>query len=114
MNPGLWTAAAVGTVPKSHSYEETARRELKEELGVSDAVLEFRAKAYYRASVGSRQIQTYGCIIDKEVDEFIIQKEEVDQIRWIEPGDLRDELQEHPERFSKPNLWEKVYAFKTS
>ncbi len=38
INPGLWDTSAAGHVDLGESYDESARRELAEELGVSDAV----------------------------------------------------------------------------
>lgn len=111
INPGLWTAGVVGTVTSSESYEESAYKELKEELGISDVVLNFRAKAHYKASLGFRNIQTFGCVVDKDVKDFVIQKEEVQQVRWINPKELQQALRDHPNEFTIPDLWEKVYGF---
>lgn len=85
LNPGLWTAGVIGTVTTSESYEEAAYKELSEELGTSGITLTLRKKAHYKASVGFRNITTYGCTIDKPASEFII-----------------------------PDLWDVVYGFKAS
>lgn len=45
--PGCWDVAAGGVVLADESYEESARRELKEELGIGAAPLQFLFDHYY-------------------------------------------------------------------
>lgn len=40
VNPGLWDSSAAGHVEAGESYEMAAKRELSEELGLSDSTLE--------------------------------------------------------------------------
>lgn len=113
LNPGLWTPGVVGTVAVPDSYEETAYKELSEELGISDTVLTLRSIAQYKASVGYRNIHTFQCVIDRSIKDFVIQQEEVEQIKWITPLELRRELKVHPEKFTVPDLWDQIYNFST-
>ena len=43
--------------------------------------------------------QWYILNIDKNLDEFKIQEDEVEEIKWFSPDELKKELQEHPEEF---------------
>ncbi len=56
--PGLWTIAASGHVTKGMSPEETAHKELKEELGF-DTDLKFVEKFRYDSSTESRFMSLY-------------------------------------------------------
>lgn len=112
INPNKWTAGVVGTVPLGESYETTAYRELAEEIGVTNVKLAFKCKATYKASVGSRYIYTFSCKVDKPLSEFKFQKEEVSRLRWVTPSQLIQELEDAPEQFTIPELWDKVYGFK--
>lgn len=114
LNPGLWTAGVIGTVTSAETYEEAAYKELGEELGVSDVHLALRAVSHYKASVGYRNIHTFHCTVDRDVADFTIQEEEVEQVRWISPEELSQELKDYPERFTIPELWEEVYGFTTT
>lgn len=114
LNPGLWTAGVIGTVTAAETYEQAAYKELSEELGVSGVALALRKRAHYRASLGYRNIETYGCIIDMAIDDFVIQKEEVEQIKWLKPEELRQDLQTNPEKYTIPDLWDVVYGFETN
>ena len=88
LNPGLWTPGVVGTVAVPDSYEETAQ-------------------------VGYRNIHTFQCVIDRNINDFVIQQEEVEQIKQITPLELRRELKVHPEKFTVPELWDQIYNFST-
>jgi 8-oxo-dGTP pyrophosphatase MutT (NUDIX family) len=45
--PGWWDIAAGGVVASGESYEDAARRELAEELGIVDTPIEYLGRAHY-------------------------------------------------------------------
>ena len=111
LNPGLWTAGVVGTVVVGESYEEAAKKELEEEVGVQDTEIELIKSAHYKASTGWRNIHTFKCIVDKKEEDFVIQEEEVKQVKWVTPKELRSRLASKPREFAVPNQWQEIYNF---
>lgn len=92
IHPGEWTAASVGTVPAGEAPTETAVRELKEEIGVEAALsdLEPTGKVHYKDSQSGFRI-AYGfklTIPHRPAGTFIIQKDELEQVRWYTPDEL--------------------------
>ena len=73
--PGYWDVAAGGVVLASESYEDSARRELHEELGICDNNLIFCFDNYYED--GSNRVwgRVFRCTHDGP---FILQAEEVE------------------------------------
>lgn len=108
--PGLWTNACC-THP--HWEEDTATcaiRRLREELGLTGLVPQYRKTLEYRADVGE------GLIEHEVVDLFIAETApvlplspdpaEVMATRWISYDDLAREVAEMPEAFTP---WLKIY-----
>ena len=73
--PGYFDIAAGGVVLAGESYDESARRELQEELGIRDALLTSHFTFFH--SEGKNQVwgRVYSCIHDGEL---ILQEEEVE------------------------------------
>lgn len=92
LDPGDWSAAAEGTVEAGDNYEETAHRELFEELGISGVNLIPTGKITHKMrSLGSRVRQGYKAVIPhRDTVEFKIQTEEVEQIRWFTANEFKE------------------------
>ena len=102
-SPGLWCESASGHVDVGESYEQTALRELEEEMGVYNVDLEevmyeyiveegynWRAKRFNKLYV----VDSYdGPITIKDYDE-------VAGYRWADLDTLHAEIQDHPARFT--------------
>ncbi|WP_407403019.1 isopentenyl-diphosphate Delta-isomerase [Chryseobacterium sp.] len=105
-SPGQWTNAVCSHPRDGESYYNGAIRRLKEELGI-DAKIEEKFNFIYKADVG-------GGLWEHELDyvftgvyneEFQINVEEVESVRYISMQDLDQELADHPERFTQ---WFKI------
>jgi isopentenyldiphosphate isomerase len=83
INPGLWDTSAAGHVGFGESYDECARRELAEELGIS-APGEFRYLFKLQAlpHTGWEFIQVYRANHDGAL---IPDSREIAEIRWFSP-----------------------------
>lgn len=103
--PGCYDISSAGHVPAGMSYETSALRELKEELG-EDAVLEelnccgVRHIRYERIFYGKRfhdnQVsRIYLLWRDKEAEEFDLQREEVEEVRWFDFQQCMDLVREN-------------------
>lgn len=92
IDPGKWTPAAEGTVSKGTSYDESAKRELEEEIGLSEVKLDKRNKVYCKFSLGWRQMQGYYVLCNWPIEKFKPQVEEVEKIEWVDKRQVIDEI----------------------
>ncbi len=72
--PGCWEVAAGGVMLAGESEDESARRELAEELGIHNVTLEFLFSHYYEAKENRVWGSVYRCTHDGP---FVLQPEEV-------------------------------------
>jgi len=80
--PGYWDVAAGGVVLAGESYEESANRELTEELGVSGENLEFLFDQYYEDEDNRVWGKIFTCTHEGP---FRLQPEEVEYGRFMSP-----------------------------
>jgi 8-oxo-dGTP pyrophosphatase MutT (NUDIX family) len=98
VDPGKWAEAVGGTVEGNDSYEETVIREAEEELGIKNIKLKQGPKQFI--TVPCRYfVQWYEAVIDRSIDAFVIQENEVEQIAWIKRSQLERELKVTPEKY---------------
>ncbi len=83
LGAGKWTCAVEGTVEVDDSYEDTAKREIEEEIGLNDFQLVLAKRLYYKASYGERIAQGYKVICDWPLAKFTPQAEEVETLAWV-------------------------------
>lgn len=104
LDPNLWTESAGGHVDFGDSYEDAARRELEEETGIVDVELELLGKFFNvkydvtENKVRSRRFsQTYLARYDGE---YMIDPEEVSDLKWVPIRELEVEIVKSPENFT--------------
>lgn len=103
-DPGKWGPAVAGTVDEGETYDSNIVKEAEEEIGLQDI----------KASLGPKRhvsdeynyfCQWYTLVIDKPVEDFVIQEEEVEQVKWFTRTELEKELREHPDKYLKGLDW---------
>src|SRR3989338_5980000 len=97
-HPGKWGPAVAGTVDEGETYEENIIKQAEEELGLKNIKPSLGPKTKTDNEFHNFT-QSYILNIDKELNEFKIQEDEVEEIKWFSPDELKKELQEHPEEF---------------
>ncbi len=97
---GLWTNACCSHPRPDESMEQAIRRKLFHEIGIVANTC-FSHKFIYRTAIGN--------LIEHEMDhvyvgrcdeEPIINKEEVEDWKYISTPDLLDDIRQHPENYS--------------
>jgi pimeloyl-ACP methyl ester carboxylesterase len=94
--PGCWDVAAGGVVLASESYEDSAGRELQEELGIDDAPLQFLFDHYYEEGDNRVWGRIFAC---HHNGPFILQASEVADGMFISVAEalrLKDKEQFSP------------------
>jgi len=97
-DPGLWGPAASGTVEKGETYESNVIKEAEEELGLTRIQPVFVDKLF-QASPRKQFCAVFKVVCEYPAERFVIQEDEVEQIRWIAKAQLKQEFQENPKLF---------------
>lgn len=91
--PGYWDLAAGGVVLEGESYEESAKRELEEELGLSGVKLRPLFDQYYEDADNRVWGRIFACTGNGP---FTLQAEEIDYGRFISLGEIEQLNQVEP------------------
>ena len=83
--PGYYDVAAGGVVLAGESYDESAKRELEEELGISDAALTSHFTFFHDEGKNKIWGRVYSCMHDGELN---LQAEEVESGFFADPEDV--------------------------
>lgn len=98
-HPRKWGPAVAGTVEQGESYQDNIIKEAEEELGLQQVRLATGPKVKLDDETYHIFIQWYTLKIDKEIDQFTIQEDEVEEIKWFTAEELQTQLRKHPEEF---------------
>ena len=108
-SPGKWQPGVAGTVNQGETYRKNIIKEAEEELGLK--IIKPIISPKTKMNVYHHHFtQWYMLKIDKAIDEFTIQKDETEKIKWFSSKELKKELKEHPEKFT-PNLVGRLKIF---
>ena len=92
--PDCWDLSAGGHVDKGETYEEAARRELKEELGVSGTKLLEVAHFYLEEPYKDKTAKQFNTLYKTVFDGLITpDKEELSGGKWFSLSEVKDKLQ---------------------
>jgi len=78
IQPGKWDTSVGGHLGVGEEYDEAARREMAEELGIVDAGLEYLYDYELRNEVESENIRSYRTVYGGEIR---YQESEIDEVR---------------------------------
>lgn len=95
IDPGLWGTAVLGTVTDNDTYDETAKREIAEEIGLTGFPLTKTNKVHYKSSFGWRMGQGYTVTCDWPIEKFKLQESEVARVAWVDRKQLIQELKDN-------------------
>jgi isopentenyldiphosphate isomerase len=90
--PGWWDIAAGGVVASGETYEDAARRELTEELGISDTAIEYVGSGHYVDDDLAALCRGYRIVHDGP---FTFADGEVTETRWVTFDELDAMLSTH-------------------
>jgi isopentenyl-diphosphate Delta-isomerase len=110
--PGLWTNSASGHVDAGETWDEAAKRELQEEVGIST---ELKLVGDFSLSVDTdgKKIRQFNRFYEGVIDsseKITPQPEEVSEFRWYELRELKQAIHSSPEMFT-PGFQESITKF---
>jgi isopentenyl-diphosphate delta-isomerase len=105
-SPNQWTNACCSHPRIDETYEQAAKRRIKEELGI-DCELEEKFWFIYKADVGQNlwEHELDHVFVGNYEGDFNLNKEEVAEVRYISLENLNLELENNPENFTE---WFKI------
>ena len=110
-DPGLWGPAVAGTVEIGETFDSNIIKEAEEELGLKN-ITPIRTEKY-RVSLphDNHFTQWYTLTLDQPAKDFIIKKDEVEEVKWFGKAELQDAVNKTPQEFL-PNIkkWVKIFA----
>lgn len=99
MSPGYWESSVSGHLDAGEGYEQAAKRELKEEVGI-EAEIEYVNNFPARKDSGWEFIKLFICRYDKPITD--INKEEIDEGGFFDIEQIRDEIISRKREFTPP------------
>lgn len=99
--PGSYEISHGGTVQSGETYEESAYREVKEEIGVKNVKLKYLFEFPFKDKFNNLIGKVYRCIYDGRI---ITQKEEVESYFFISVKELKKMLTERKKDFAPDNI----------
>ena len=102
--PGCYDISSAGHIPAGADFIPSALRELQEELGVTAQAealiycglrrLQFQKTFHGRLFKDNQVTKVYDLWLDQEEKGFTLQKEEVEEVRWIDFEDCVSQVRE--------------------
>lgn len=116
-DPGKWDISAAGHVNSGETEIEAVKRELSEEIGLNLEENQIELFMSYKKEVNNKTVNKkhlediYIAQIDAEsINEFTIQNEEVEQVKWFSINELK-ELIQNDKLKSRNNMYEKLFKY---
>lgn len=97
-SPNMWGPAVAGTNEEGETYESNIIKETEEEIGLSNIKPTLGPKIE-RTDEYHYFTQWFTLKVDKNISDFKIQENEVEEIKWFKPQELKDRLQTQPGEF---------------
>lgn len=103
-HPGMWGPAVAGTVDEGETYDENIVKEAEEEIGLSGVQPQISKKQRISGE-HNHFTQWYTLTLNKPAEQFKIQEEEVEQVKWFTRNELKHELTENPDQYLSCIPW---------
>jgi len=97
-SPGRWGPAVTGTVAENETYDSNIIKETIEEIGLRD----IRPQKGFKKRMITKYnyfCQWYFIKIDRNLDEFKLQEDEVEEIKWFSREELLRKIEKDQDKF---------------
>jgi len=99
-DPGKWGPSVAGTVEEGETYASNIIKEAKEEIGLEIDEKDLKVGRHSYQETSHKYFSTqFSTVVDKPISDFVIQKEEVEEIRWVSIPDLLEWFNKSPNEF---------------
>lgn len=91
-NPNMWSRVG-GHVESGETVEEAIIREINEEIGIEIPIEEAKLYKFYKSNNDSHFFAyIFVFVVDYAIEDYVLQKEEVDDIMYIEIEKLEEKV----------------------
>jgi isopentenyl-diphosphate Delta-isomerase len=97
-DPGKWGPAVTGTLDEGESYDTNIYKEAEEEIGLTGEQFE-RGPKLRVTQPRNNFTQWYFTRIDRDIEGFTKQEDEVDELAWVDIEQLKRELETNPNKY---------------
>lgn len=98
-DPNKWGPAVSGTIDEGETYDDNIYKEAEEEVGLT-GVMFTKGKKMFITHPRKYFCQWYFVNIDRNVDEFVMQEDEVAELAWFDIDHMKAELQTIPSKYT--------------
>lgn len=107
-DPWKWWPAVAWTVRKWEDFDEVIVRETEEEIWLKIKIEDLERKELKKTTWEYTYFnQRYLLVIDRNIEDFVPAKDELESLKWRDVDVLKNELKNNPSIFLH-NLWEKL------
>lgn len=99
-SPGLWSNACCSHPRPNESLKKAAKRRLKEEMGIETDLKEIFSFIYQAKSGDFIEHEFDHVFLGKFDGHPIVNKEEVEDFKWISIKELKRDVKERPEKYT--------------
>lgn len=103
-DPGKWGPAVAGTIDEGETYESNIIKEAEEEIGLK-SIKPILGPKRRVSDEYNYFCQWFKLTIDSLANDFMLQEEEVEQVKWFTRVQLESELQRNPTKYLKGLGW---------
>lgn len=108
--PGKWASAVTGTVEEGEDYESNIIKEAEEEIGLKNIAPKLGPNIRVYGEY-NHFTQWYTLELDRPANEFIINKDEVDEVKWFSNEEIKQDLLINPDKFVKTmKQWIEIFC----
>ncbi len=114
LKPNMWDTRFGGHVLAGHDYDETALKELEEEIGlrVSLTDLILGARRQHDGGTNREHVQRYYYIFTGDITTLQFNDNEVVEVRWMSPEDITNAMALSPDDWTgKADSFKKVAEY---
>lgn len=97
-DPNKWGPAVAGTIDEGETYDTNVYKEAEEEIGLTGELFTKGPKILIKYP-RTYFCQWYFVTLDRDVDSFIMQEDEVAELAWIDTERLKEDLRNNPDRY---------------
>ncbi|MCW8965361.1 MAG: NUDIX domain-containing protein [Candidatus Pacearchaeota archaeon] len=99
-NTGKWGLAVTGIINEGESYESKIIKEAEEQINLKNCQFK-KTYLHFHDGESKHFTQWFFALVDREIEEFVIEKKKVKKIKWFTKEQLIQDLNNTPNKFEK-------------